>query len=90
MVEVLERNLKALTAQLRSKDSVLLVGHFDALLYGFDICGEAPVSRLEEPQALNLLTCCVIENIGFHRSGESFLRRVYGTWWRCLPLLRNK
>jgi hypothetical protein len=77
MVEVLERNLKVLMAQLRSKDSVLLVQHFDALLYGFDICGEAPVLRLEEPRALSLLTWCVIENIGFHRSRESFSRRVY-------------
>jgi hypothetical protein len=86
VVEVLERNLKLLTAQLRSKDSVFLVGHFDALLRGFDICGEAPVLRLEEPQEPNLLTCCVIENIGLHGSGESFLEEVllfYGTWWRC-------
>jgi hypothetical protein len=36
------------------------VGRFDAQLYGFDTYGEEQAVSLEEQQALNLLTCCLI------------------------------
>jgi hypothetical protein len=74
----LKRYLKLLMARSRRGDSFLLAGHFVAHLYGFDTCDEGLAVSLEEQEALNLLTCCLIEKMKFHGSEEAVLRMISG------------